>query len=110
MLFVHRVAICTIIAGILAGIIGSYCGSAFGYAIASASGRDPAELKDMLIWCFIGTPLVFMTGAVWVTLQYFKVNRSVKLVAAVIFGLAALRSASIITIAYIEAPRYGPRS
>ena len=57
MLFVLRVAICAIIAGILAGVIGAYCGSAFSYAIAWASGRDPAELKDMLIWCFIGTSL-----------------------------------------------------
>jgi hypothetical protein len=105
MLFVLRVTIYAIIAGVLAGIIGLYCGSALGYAIAWATGREPAELKDMLIWCFIGTSLVFATGAVWATLQLFKVNRWVKLVAAIIVCLTTLGAVSIATIAYIEATR-----
>lgn len=107
MLALLRSVIITLAAAAFAFVIGAYAGSAFGYLIAGVSGRDPAELKDILIWCMIGGTLVFSTGAIWLSVYLLKAVRWIKIVAGVLFCIATLGSASIVTLAYIEAPRYG---
>lgn len=109
MLAILRPVIITLVAAAVGLVVGIYAGSAFGYVIARISGRDPAELKDMLIWCLIGGMLVVSTGAIWLSVFLLKVPRVIKIAAGGLFCLAVLGSASIVTLAYIEAPRYGSR-
>lgn len=110
MFTILRPVIVTLIAAVIGLVIGTYAGSAFGYVIAWITGRDPAELKDMLIWCMIGGMLVVSTGAIWMSVALLKTVRWVRIAAAALFCLAVLGSAGIVTLAYIEAPRYGSRS
>lgn len=109
MLVLLRSIVITLVAAAVSLAIGGYCGSAFGYGLSWVSGRDPAELKDVLIWCMIGGSAVFATGAVWASTHFLSAARWIRFAAGALFCLAVLASAGIVTAAYIEAPRYGPR-
>lgn len=107
MFAVLRSLVLTAAAAALAFIIGAYLGSAVGHGIAVLTGRDPAELKDMMIWCMIGTTLVCTSGAILAMMFVLKAHRGFKIAAGALFCLVTLASAGITTLAYIEAPRYG---
>lgn len=104
-----RSVLLTLIIAALAFFIGAHLGGALGHGIAVITGRDPAELKDMMIWCMIGTAFSSGAGAIWAMILVLKANRWIKIAAGTLFCLVALGSIGITTLAYIEAPRYGTR-
>ena len=109
MLAVLRSIVPTLIAAVIALVVGAHLGGALGHGIAVITRRDPAELKDMMIWCMIGTTLVTTAGTILAMMFVVKANRWIKIAAGVLFCLVTLGSVGITTLAYIEAPRYGAR-
>jgi hypothetical protein len=109
MLAILRSVVFTVIAAIFALVIGAHLGGALGHGIAVITGRDPAELKDMMIWCMIGATFSSGAGAIWAMMFVLKAHRGFKIAAGVLFCLVALASISITALTYIEAPRYGAR-
>lgn len=106
MLAIIRALVLTVIAAAVALVVGANLGAALGHGIAVITKRDPAELKDMMIWCMIGTTLVTTSGTIWAMTIVLKASRLIKIAAGALFCLLTLASISITTIAYIEAPRY----
>jgi hypothetical protein len=50
------------------GWLGALFGQDAGYAVARLLRRDPAEIKDMLVWLFIASPFVMAALGVWLAL------------------------------------------
>lgn len=88
------------------GAVGLLSGNALGYGIAWLTGRDPAELKDMLIWCFITTPIVFAAAGFLLAVRLITERLWARRTAIFLFIIVAVCSVAIIALTYLDAPRH----
>lgn len=88
------------------GTVGLLCGEMIGYGIAGITRRDPAELKDMLIWCFITAPPLFAATGFWLTIRMLTERIWLKRLALTVFLIVAFCSTTMIVLTYLDAPRY----
>jgi hypothetical protein len=75
-----------IFAALAGGVLGLYGGAALAHAIATWTDRDPAELKDMLIWSSVGGGLVGLIAGVWLMLTCTRCSVEARRI--VLIGLA----------------------
>jgi hypothetical protein len=89
-----------------AGIAGgTQLGEKFGAAISYVVERDPAELKDAIIWCIITAPFVCGTGAAWLAILIS--GSSWHRGAMWAFVLVGTLSASMIYVSYEPLKAFG---
>jgi len=75
-------------AAIVGGWLGLYGGSALGYAIAAWTDREPAELKEMLIWSTFGGGLIGLLAGVWLVLTCTRCSVEARRIALIGVGIA----------------------
>jgi hypothetical protein len=89
-----------LIAAICGLVVGLGLGERFGYAIAAWIDRDPAELKEMLIACFISAGLVTSVVAVWFVTWITGAGRGARIAALGAIGAAVGVGALMILSSY----------
>jgi hypothetical protein len=89
-----------IIAFFVGGLFGFWLGQPLGYALAEWVGRDPAEVKDMLIWCIIATPIVMSALWAWLALILTGAGRMAKRVTLIWLILVTIGAVGILFESY----------
>jgi hypothetical protein len=79
--------------------LGALFGQDAGYAVARLLRRDPAEVKDMMIWLFVASPFAMAALGVWLALLLTGAGRAARTLALTFFvvmtaGTAAMMAAS----------------
>lgn len=82
------------------GFVGFWVGEPLGYAVAALVGRDPAEVKDMLIWCFIATPIVMAALWAWLALVLTGAGRLPRTIALVWLIFVTIGAVGLTIVSY----------
>jgi hypothetical protein len=77
-----------VMTGLIGGAAGLYGGAALGYAIAAWTDREPAELKDMLIWSTVGGGLIGLLAGVWLVLVATQCSTEARRIGLIALGIA----------------------
>jgi hypothetical protein len=86
---------------------GSFAGDTLGYAIASWTGREPAELKDMLIWSAVmGWPVGALAG-LWLALMALQYSAEARRIAFMAVGFAVVIDAALMLASFDWPKRAG---
>ena len=88
------------VAALIGGIAGMYAGAALGHFVARVVGRDPAELKDMLVMGLLFGILLGGAAGVWLALVLTRAHIAARRVALVVLALTALCQAGMMYSAY----------
>lgn len=81
------------------GWLGALFGQDAGYVVARLLRRDPAEVKDMMIWLFVASPFVMAALGVWLALVLTGAGHAARTVAlsflvVITAGAVAMMAAS----------------
>lgn len=82
------------------GALGLSYGDRLGYALAALVDRDPAELKDTLIWGIIGSSATLAAAGAWLALWVSGAGVRWRRGALVVVAVVALVSAGLMAAAY----------
>lgn len=95
-----RRAVVAAVAALGFGWLGALFGQDAGYAVARLLRRDPAEVKDMLIWLFIASPFVMAALGVWLALLLTGAGRAARTVALTFFVVMTAGTVAMMTASY----------
>jgi hypothetical protein len=82
------------------GWLGALFGQDAGYALARLLRRDPAEVKDMLIWMFIASPFVMAALGIWLALVMTGAGRAARTVALSFLVVVTAGAVAMMTASY----------
>src|SRR5215510_12413553 len=80
--------------------LGFRYGDAPGYLLADLLDRDPAELKDTLIWGVITSAAFLALAGVWLALTLTRAARRARLASLIALAVVTLGGAGMMAAAY----------
>lgn len=87
-------------AAVAGGALGLSYGDLLGYALAAVVDRDPAELKDTLIWGIVGSGATLAAVGAWLALVVTRAGAPWRHGALALVAAVALASAGLMAAAY----------